>query len=223
VTVVGSGVTADPFRLGIVAALVARLLPEGRRAWSQSDGPGWAHFIFLVPRPLTVDEREQIATLLAQAACSSLADLLRWRGPVPGERPFTVFSSDTSSVLLRSWALAHYRAAGIKDPRSLRELLSTNDYAYCEAPTSSVRRAQQAIAKLDPAKVAAYAELLRDGVRLPPGIATAKLELREGYHRHAAHIAAGIKRMPLVLFGATRAGADAAVGIVGDAAAGEVR
>ena len=136
-------------------------------------------------------------TLLAHTATLATVALRQMRGPTVGD---ALPATDASGAALARWAIAHYRAADINDPGSYRELREASTWRLIQRSPQQVRVSSDLLGRT-PSLVAGYAALLRHGVGLPPLLARHRGQLREGYHRRRAAVAAGCAAVSVVEFG----------------------
>ena len=126
-------------------------------------------------------------------------ELQRVRGFDPLEVGFSSFGSNTPSDVLKSWALAHYKAAGINDPSSLSVITRSKSAKYIPAcPLDSIRRSAAGQRDMNQYKIGVYSELMRTGTVFPPLIIGRTRILCEGYHRYVAAKNIGKLTLPVI-------------------------
>lgn len=177
----------------VIDLLVTRL--EGR-VFSRCGGLVSASVLVEFPANITLAcvERE-----LAFLGPLPGVELQRLRGFSPQESGYDAFCAATSPTVLKSWALAHYSAAGINDPSSLAVIHRARSPKYIEeCSLTSVRLSAAGVRYMNHYKIKVYGELMLSGVKFPPLILGRTRILCEGYHRFMAAQSVGFLSLPAI-------------------------
>jgi len=147
---------------------------------------------------ITPENLEEAARKTAETACTTTyAEVIRMRGPFPGEPEYLHLHPGSHPKELLRYAAAHCRAGNTPFPCYARNA------EYRIVPVSKFNFNRKAMAGKNPERIEAYAALVREGLAFPPVLAVprenGRFLLCEGYHRLAAAKAAGTASIPAVV------------------------